>query len=700
MLRYLRRVDDVTNGGLRWGILTNGRNWRLYFRGALSVAEDFLEIDFGKVLDLPGCELDLLDKRPDRFADDAEWRDAVLKLFLLIFGRAGFLPDHRGETFHTLALREGKQWEAQVARDLADTVFRRVFPTLARAMAAADGKDLDASYLAELRDGALILLYRLLFVLYAEDRNLLPDETGPYAAYSLTRLRLEIAERRATGASFSDRMTTFWSRLRDIFQAIGQGDNSLGIPPYNGGLFDPAAAPILGRVALPDSVVAEIIFCMSHADLGDGRPKYINYRDLSVQQLGSVYERILEHGLKAEDGQVAVAEIPAARKGSGSYYTPEELVKLIIERAVGPLVNERVERFAAQATPLAADRRAIEARFADLFPLDPASRLLDLKICDPAMGSGHFLVSLVDWLSDRVLEAMAEATAAVSFAVYVSPLAARIEAIRVKILAEAKAHGWPISESQLDDRHIVRRMVLKRVVYGIDKNPMAVELAKVALWLHSFTVGAPLSFLDHHLRCGDSVLGAWARPTLDALRARGALFNAGVITRVEQVASLMAEIEETTDNDIAEVAQSKSKFGAVEEVTGPVSAFFSLIIAEKLMGIFERAPKKAPPAAEKMAGKSAAQMKRWGGEVVAFESASAFQLALEGAFDDPLAIACGAAEIAAPDLVRQLALLPAEAIDPQSNLFPGIGVDDRRRVLADRLVNEARGRAARHRFFH
>ena len=260
---------------------------------------------------------------------------------------------------------------------------------------------------------------------------------------------------------------------------------------------------------------------MSHADLGDGRPKYINYRDLSVQQLGSVYERILEHGLKAEDGQVSVAESPAARKGSGSYYTPEELVKLIIERAIGPLVTERVERFTAQAA-LLADNRATEARIAELTLLDHASLLLDLKICDPAMGSGHFLVNLVDWLSDRVLEAMAEATAAVSFALYVSPLAARIEAIRAKILAEAKAHGWPILESQLDDRHIVRRMVLKRVVYGIDKNPMAVELAKVALWLHSFTVGAPLSFLDHHLRCGDSILGAWARPTLDALRARGA----------------------------------------------------------------------------------------------------------------------------------------------------------------------------------
>ena len=110
-----------------------------------------------------------------------------------------------------------------------------------------------------------------------------------------------------------------------------------------------------------------------------------------------------------------------------------------------------------------------------------------------------------------------------------------------------------MSRAQLDDRHIVRRMVLKRVVYGVDKNPMAVELAKVALWLHSFTVGAPLSFLDHHLRCGDSMIGAWSRPTVELLQRRGALFNTGPIASVEKVAGLMAEIEETTDSDIAEV---------------------------------------------------------------------------------------------------------------------------------------------------
>jgi len=127
-------------------------------------------------------------------------------------------------------------------------------------------------------------------------------------------------------------------------------------------------------------VVAEVIFRLSHLDLGDGRPpKYINYRDLSVQQLGSVYERILEHALGVQDGQIEVAENPAARKGSGSYYTPEELVALIIERAVGPLVSERIERFDAKAAHLAGETRTKEARIADLLPLDPASRILELK---------------------------------------------------------------------------------------------------------------------------------------------------------------------------------------------------------------------------------------------------------------------------------------------------------------------------------
>src|SRR3546814_13974176 len=98
-------------------------------------------------------------------------------------------------------------------------------------------------------------------------------------------------------------------------------------------------------------------------------------------------------------------------------------------------------------------------------------------------------------------------SSAAGIAHYRSPVAREIEHLRERILARAQDARWSVDPALLDDRHLVRRMILKRVVYGVDKNPMAVELAKLALWLHTFTVGAPLSFLDHHLRCGDSLYG-------------------------------------------------------------------------------------------------------------------------------------------------------------------------------------------------
>lgn len=183
--------------------------------------------------------------------------------------------------------------------------------------------------------------------------------------------------------------------------------------------------------------------------------------------------------------------------------------------------------------------------------------LLSLRIVDPAMGSGHFLVSLVDWLSDKVLTAVGDAES-MAEGDYTSPLVKLIAELREGIVANAREHNWPIVEDQLDDRHIVRRMVLKRCVHGVDLNPMAVELAKVALWLHSFTVGAPLSFLDHHLRCGNSVLGAWVRPTMDWMQERGALISNRHLAPLANIVREMEKIEGLTDTDIAQVDQSKS----------------------------------------------------------------------------------------------------------------------------------------------
>ncbi|MDD9994014.1 MAG: hypothetical protein OXP75_19625 [Rhodospirillales bacterium] len=510
MLRYLRRVDDLTTGKLRWGILTNGARWRLYYQGARSVSEQFFEVDLPAILDLPGHNDGL-------FAlDDAERRHC-LKLFALAFRREGFLPGAADErTYHQRAIEEGRYYEERVAANLSELVFGQVFPELARAIAAAAPE----APLTEVREAALILLYRLLFILYAEDRDLLPVRDTRYDDYALRdRVRGDVGSRKDRGDVFSEHAARYWSAVDDLCRAVDRGDATIGLPPYNGGLFDRARVPLLDRIRLGDRVMADVIDALSFEQDEAGRRRYINYRDLGVRQLGSIYERLLEHELVPDGDAVAVRPNIFVRKGSGSYYTPDDMVGLIVEETIGLLVQARTDRFMEEAGRVPGAGNDRERAIARLAQHDPAEAILALKVCDPAMGSGHFLVTLVDYLADRVIGAMAEAEAAVQG--YVSPLAGRIQAIRERIVANAEERNWAIDRDRLDDRHIVRRMVLKRCVHGVDKNPMAVELAKVALWLHTFTVGVPLSFLDHHLRCGNSLFGAWTRSGIDKATAYG-----------------------------------------------------------------------------------------------------------------------------------------------------------------------------------
>jgi hypothetical protein len=503
MLRYLDRASIMTSGALRWGILTNGARWRLYFSGARSVSEQFLELDLGMILGIGSASGQ---QQSDMFELTKAEKRHMLRVFLLVFRNQAFVvaPPHI-ESFLVRAIAEGKVYEERVAANLSELVFSQVYPTLARAI-AANAPD---APLESVREGALVLLYRLLFILYAEDRDLLPVNEKRYDDYGLRkRVRLDVKSRKDQNDVFSSRAPRYWDTISSLCTAIDQGDTAIGLPPYNGGLFDEKRTPLLAEIKLGDSIVADVIDKLSFL-IVDGERKYINYRDLSVQQLGSIYERLLEHEVVREGTEVDIRPNIFARKGSGSYYTPDDLVGLIINETLTPLIERRRAAFSAKANELATSQSDELRKLGILKPLDTAMAILELKICDPAMGSGHFLVSLVDYLSDQVILAMAESEKVVTWATYHSPLAARIDEIRQTILNNAEQEKWTVNEEQLDDRHIIRRMVLKRCVYGVDKNVMAVELAKVALWLHSFTVGAPLSFLDHHLRCGDSLFGSW-----------------------------------------------------------------------------------------------------------------------------------------------------------------------------------------------
>ena len=556
MLRYLSTADIESESRVRWGILTSGGVWRLYDYRARPRATGYFEADLGQMLD----------------SGDED----SLRLVYLLFRRSSFTPQQGAAvSFLEAALAEGRRYEEQVTEDISGTVFERVFPSLVEALADSAGEELPKA-----REAALIFLYRLLFVLYAEDRGLLPVNDPRYEDYGLRKpVRQEIARRMDRGAAFSERATSYYDHLTTLCGLIDRGDVSIGLPPYNGGLFAPEAAPLLDRVRLPDTVVAPIVYDLSHAETAEGR-RFVNYRDMSVQQLGSIYERLLEREpVRDDEGRIAVRLNPYARKDSGSFYTPQELVDLIVDRTLKPLAEERLAAFEKRVDELRSDRRPKAQREAELHRLDPAEAVLDLKVLDPAMGSGHFLVTAVDFLSDYIADLIEYVPAVPGWldGPYESPLVGRIAAIRSDILRRAGESDWVMDEAQLTDQAIIRRMVLKRCIYGVDKSPLTVELAKVSLWLHSFTVGAPLSFLDHHLRCGDSLLGLSVTEATADLNRLGGLFASSAIAGAEAAAGGMRRIEEMSDADVAEVRESAELFRRVEDATADLRSLLDFL---------------------------------------------------------------------------------------------------------------------------
>ncbi len=562
ILRYLLTADRVSDGRLRWGILTNGGLWRLYDHRARPRASGYFEADLAQLL--------------------RSGNEHGLRLFYLLFRRESFtVKDGATATFLERALAEGKRYEEQVAQDLSGVVFERAFPRLVDALANGTG-----ATLPEIRQAALIFLYRLLFLLYAEDRDLLPVNDSRYDDYGLRkRVRDDVARRMRDADTLSSSATDYYDRLMTLFRLVDQGDPSIGLPPYNGGLFGSAAAPLLEQVRLSDATIAPILYDLSHTKEpgGDGR-RFVNYRDMSVQQLGSIYERLLEREpVRDGDGKILIRPNSYARKDSGSFFTPQELVDLIVDRTLKPLAEERLKAFEDKAAELKNDRRPKAQRKAELLTLDPAEAVLNLKVLDPAMGSGHFLVTAVDFLSDYIADLIELVPVVPEWldGDYVSPLLNRVATIRREILQRAEESNWVLDEAQLTDQAIIRRMVLKRCIYGVDKNPLTVELAKVSLWLHSFTVGAPLSFLDHHLRCGDALIGLRVFEASDYLREIAGLYLSSAITGAEQAAKGMQLIEELSDADIAEVRESTELFQGVDEMTAELRRLLDFLCSLK-----------------------------------------------------------------------------------------------------------------------
>lgn len=549
-----------------------------------------------------------------------------MRLFALFFRREACQIDPAsGQSFLDKVLNESVEYAVEVQDELKELVFEKVAPLIVGGFVAwrrneQDVKAETPESLVMLYKATLVVLYRLLFLFYAESRDLLPvrDASG-YGRLSLTKMCRHIVEQMESDLSFGERTTLIWDGLSSLFRIVAKGDPSLRVPVYNGGLF--ADKPLNGSVTLQnlkvsDRYLAKAIDSLARRyDKLTDRRNFIDYKDLDVRHLGSVYEGLLEFQprLAAEDlsvvrekgrevyapskkrdieihkGEVYLANDKGQRKSTGSYYTPDYVVKHIVTNALGPLLVERETRFRKQMEELekwrkklakAPDRarhRQIKAEL-DVLSANAISTLLDIRVCDPAMGSGHFLVEVVGYLTDRFAVLLAEFP--------VNPLIDLIKRIREQIRENLQAQGIKPDLAQLDDKHLLKRMVIKRCIYGVDLNPMAVELAKLALWLDSFTIGAPLSFLDHHLRFGNSIIGtraeivqrelevdpskprAFKERGLAESMTQGHLFGsafAGMLTAT----TFMRDVVMLTDATVEEVEQSAEKYDSFESAILP-----------------------------------------------------------------------------------------------------------------------------------
>ena len=644
ILRYLSVAEPVSNGKIVWGILTNGELWRLYYHRSPSRSEGFVEFNLSEIFE------------DDNQSDDFLIKKIKFKVFYLLFRKEAFVPTnwrpHR--TFLEIALDEGRRWEEKVSGSLKEKIFYEVFPDIAKGfLAGAQNKKatINNSFLDEIYNNTLVLLYRLLFIFYAEDRDLLPVRSHEYKNYSLSKIRDEIAKKIDNKESLSEIGSFYWDKIKNLFKIIDNGDKSLKIPPYNGGLFNPEKHEFLEHFSVPDKFLVPAIDKLSR-DYSVNPLKRINYRDLSVRQLGSIYEGLLEFKLKIAKTHLGVKKVKkkeiyypvdeeskakvkkgepyltndkSERKSTGSYYTPDFIVQYIVKNTIEPHAQEKIEEFRKWHDELQNTKdknnllklmmqhgikfdpkeydaegriigeKSINAYRNELLKIkDPAESLLNLKILDPAMGSGHFLVGAVDYLADRILEILAEVSGSNYFGkeTYQSPLLDKLESIRSRILKKAREENYAIDEAKLDDKNLIKRIILKRCIYGVDVNPLAVELAKVSLWLHTFTVGAPLSFLDHHLKCGNSLIGANLED-FDRVHAKGSIFSpraAGLMNAIQMIKKL----QEITDVDVSEVEESGKIYDDVIKSLEPYKKLLDVYTADFFLNRKKKSQSKTP----------------------------------------------------------------------------------------------------------
>ena len=532
-----RLVEICNKEDVRYGLLASGSRLRLFDARSPAATSQWIELD---------TEALVPEERP----------------FLALLGPGYLAGDGLAEV-----QEEARDYGVRLWKRLDQRIRDEALPALAEGLdrwAAQEGFDTtDEAERQDLEHASLTLLFRLMFLLYTESAGFLPMGNPVYRGVSLTAL---VAEARDTQEHLGQRSTALWSRFLTLLGAMREGNPAWGVPAYNGALFHPSAlegAALLERIQLADPEFARVLIALG-IDKVEGRG--VDYSSLEIGHLGHIYESLLSLNLSVTVQPVRydphkdeyrhvhqTGGIPAGsllwqtneggRKVGGVYYTPTALVRHLVDRTVRPAYREHL---------------AEVGRTAATDPQKAVEDLLDFAVVDPACGSGHFLVQVVDALADEAARFLARC-----------PLPALVTAM------EGLREGG--AGSHVEDMALLRRLLVKHSVFGVDVSPMGAEIATLSLWLAAFVPGLSLSYLGRNIRRGNSLIGVANRHsvvqpnTFDAKRLE---------KRLQLAAEAVARVAASQDRTPNEYERSRAEDRAASEATAGLTNVFDLWTAE------------------------------------------------------------------------------------------------------------------------
>lgn len=493
-------------------------------------------------------------------------------------------------------LTESKRFAGDLAERLRERIYGVVVPRLAESLAAARfgergrlARIPTAKELAETYEMTMTVLFRLLFIAYAEDKDLLPyKHNETYRENSLKHKAQELLRLRHENTPF-DTSATHWNHVRELFEAVEKGKGEWGVPEYDGGLFASDAdasrvGHLLTKVTLSNRDFGPVLLELLTIQVpGEGWGP-VDFRSLGVREFGTIYEGLLESELsvaetdltydetgkekgvyrpvkkgeepKVTRGRIYLHDKSGKRKSTGSYFTKEFAVEHLLSRALEPALREHFERL---------DK---------LDDDDAAERFFDFRVADIAMGSGHFLVAAVDHIERGYTQYLSR-----------RPLSGvRAELARLRGSA-ADALGALAEQVEIEDTQLLRRLIARRCIYGVDLNPVAVTLARVSIWIHTFVPGLPLSLLDHNLICGNSLVGIGRvdeiRDLAEQQKAASSLFLQGFDPQalVGEATEPLRKLARIADATAAEVKRARKAMQDARAKTAPAEALCDIVTA-------------------------------------------------------------------------------------------------------------------------